>query len=639
MNASTSIKRSLADIIAEKKALKEKEYLLNAFYEENEILAEQTLTNGANAVSAPRTTASLVEAPILPVKKMTLQEILAAKRNLPQQTEVAESISKITMQDSYTEVPTISKDTTISAPITETFSLTISLNEKQLLARSLAFSGKSFCLVGAAGTGKTTAQREIAKALLEQDQLKTHNFKIQGLGERWSGPSIAFVAYTRIASGNLKRAIHKDPQLEDVFLHNITTLHNLLEYEPEYYWCMEKQKETMRFIPKRNSTNPLDITHLIIEEASMVGLDLWFKLYDALRPGTQIIMLGDINQLPPVFGPSILNYALVQLPVIELTHVYRQKGDSNILENAHRILKGNSQMAEAKDFKIMRNGEVQHSQAKMATMIGMAFPKFYDQELLSPGDGYDPAQDIILSPFNKADLGTDSLNKWLAQFLGSKRNAVVYEVLAGITKLYLAVGDKVMYNKQVGEIIAIAKNGEYAGKDPMFPSAGLTRFGCYTTIENSQDPEEEFTLSYSGLDLDKLLEEDTKDNMVRSASHHVKLMMETGLEIDLCTVGDFAPSVFSLGYALTVHKSQGCEWRKVFIVLHKDHSVMAFRELLYTAVTRARENVILITKDFMIKKAVENPRIKGNTIEEKIEYFNSGLLNKNSGQRVFCTKE
>ena len=74
----------------------------------------------------------------------------------------------------------------------------------------------------------------------------------------------------------------------------------------------------------RTSMNPLRITHLIVEEASMVGLDLWANLYDAMAPHTQIIFLGDINQIPPVFGKSIMSYALCRLPVIELTHVYRQ---------------------------------------------------------------------------------------------------------------------------------------------------------------------------------------------------------------------------------------------------------------------------------------------------------------------------
>jgi ATP-dependent exoDNAse (exonuclease V) alpha subunit len=505
----------------------------------------------------------------------------------------------------------------------EQFSMNIKLNAEQLLAKEMAFAGKSFCIIGAAGTGKTTAQREIAAELLRQDKLGTHVFRVQGQGTRVSAPSIAFIAMTRIASGNLRRAIHKDPDLEAVFEHNITTAHNLLEYQPETYWDPLEEKEKFRFVPKRTANNPLDITHLVIEESSMVDVaNMWKKLYDAMRSGTQIIFIGDINQLPPVFGASILNYALVQLPVVELKTVYRQAGDSTILENAHRILKGES-LKEAPDFVIMRTGTVQHTQAKMSQMIGQTFPKWY-----KAGE-YDPAQDIILSPFNKQDLGTDNLNKWIAQFLGADREAVVHEIIAGMSTHYLAVGDKIMYNKQVGEIVRISRNYEYQGKIPQLAGQDLTRFGTRIASKATgvDDEHDDFELAgYESLDLDKIMDENMKEDVVRQASSIVTIKLETEEEISLSTVGDFAPSTFSLGYCLTVHKAQGCEWRKVYIILHKDHSIMAFRELLYTAVTRAKEKVVLIAKDFMIEKAIRTQRIKGNTIQEKIEYFNSGTL-------------
>ncbi len=508
----------------------------------------------------------------------------------------------------------------------ETFSLNITLNKEQQMAKELAFAGKTFCLTGAAGTGKTTAQREIAKSLLEQGKLRTHSFRIQGSsGQRWEGPSVAFVAYTRIASGNLAKAIHKDPLLEEAFLYNVTTIHNLLEYSPETYWCYEENKEKFRFIPRRTANNKLDITHLIIEEASQVSLDLWEQLYAALHESTQIIFLGDINQLQPVFGPSILNYALIQLPVVELTTVYRQADTSTILENAHRILKGES-LLEAEDFKIVRGGDKQFSQHKMAVALSTTFPKW--QEI---GE-YDPEQDIILSPFNKQDLGTDAMNKWIAQHLGTKREVTVFHVVAGITQLYLAIGDKVLYNKRVGVIKEINRNLEYQGGEPKSPSPHLTRFGTYVYNKNGETTEgekgeegEEFLLGYENLDLEKLMEENTKEDLVRQASHCVTLSMEDEEEETLSAVGDFSPATFSLGYCLTVHKAQGCEWRNVFIILHKDHSIMAYRELLYTAVTRASNKVILIAKDSMLNKAIKTQRIKGNTLADKIEYFNAKI--------------
>lgn len=604
-------KRSLAEIIAEKRALAEK-------------IVEIDKAEGHNLVPI----SSIVPAPIIPVKR-SLAEILAAKH--------ANTSTATSPLEDATQIPSvIVPSSTLQTAMKETFSLSIQLNKEQLLGKELAFNGKSFCLVGAAGTGKTTAQREIAASLLKQGKLGTHTFRVQGTTLRIDAPSIAFVAYTRIASGNLKRAIHKDPDLEAALTHNITTIHNLLEYAPEFYWDYEANIEKMRFTPKRNASNLLDITHLIIEESSMVGLKLWNELYDALREGVQIIFIGDINQLPPVMDKSILNYALVQLPVVELTHVYRQAEESLILENAHRILKGEYPLKEGKDFLIMRNGEVQHSQYKLASMIGQTFPRFTDKEKQNAGSGYDPTQDIILSPFNKQDLGTDNLNKWIAQFLSAERGAVTFEIKAGIATLYLAAGDKIMYNKQVGEIKTISKNADYHGKQPKSPSPYLTRFGTYLALANNvEEEEDDFTLDYDGIDLEKMMEEGAKEDLLRSSSHIVTILLETGEEKVLSSVGDFSPSTFSLGYALTVHKAQGCEWRKVFIILHKAHSIMAFRELLYTAVTRAREQCIIITKDFMIEKAIKNPRIKGNTIEEKIEYFNSGVMDVGN---VYCTK-
>ena len=502
----------------------------------------------------------------------------------------------------------------------ETFSLSVELNSQQLLAKELAFTGKSFVLTGAAGTGKTTAQREIAAALLKQGKLGTHSFRIQGTGLKEEGPSIAFVAYTRVASGNLKRAIHKDADLEEALRYNITTVHNLLEYQPEIFWDNEKNRESMRFIPKRTSTNKLDITNLIIEEATMVDIPLWRKVYEAMRGGVQVIFIGDINQLQPVFGASVFNYALASLPVVELTQVYRQKEGSSILDNAHKILAGDSALIEDANFKIIRGGPVQHTQHKLLMSLSQTIPKWYAE-----GE-YNPEEDIFLSPWNKQDLGTDALNKVIAQFLGDQREATVWEIVAGIAKLYLAEGDKVMYNKQIGIIKAIRKNGDYIGKAARTESKNLLRFGAYRgTIDGGG--EESFELAgYENISLESLMEEEVGEKK-KQASHVVELEMETG-EIVVCSaVGDFSPQVFSLGYALTVHKAQGCEWRKVFFILHKDHSISAHRELLYTAVTRAREQCILITKDFMIQKAVANQKVKGNNILEKIAYFNAGVTN------------
>jgi ATP-dependent exoDNAse (exonuclease V) alpha subunit len=511
-------------------------------------------------------------------------------------------------------------------PRLETFSTEIILNPEQQMAVDLAKAGKSFCLVGEAGTGKTTSERLVMHALLsvlEKDS--THTFKIQGTGTRHQGPAITVVAYTRIAAGNSRRAIcGKDPYLEDKVYHNITTVHNLLEFEPEFFWDSEKEKESMRFTPRRHGNNPLTVKTIIIEESSQIDLSLWEKLYDAMLHGTQMIFVGDINQLPPVFGPSILNFALVQLPVVKLNQIYRQAEGSLVLENAHRILRGEN-LQYGKNFHLIEDGTVQHGQIVQAERAAKMLEMWYKK------GQYDPATSIVLTPFGKQAMGSANMNNYIAEFLS---DGDVYEVIAGRRKLYLAVGDKIMYNKQVGYIEDIQPNRIYAGTSPKMHSKNLSRFGHMKGGLDLED-EEESGLAHVSIDLENLSKEDIEE-VTHQASHVIQIKIEdTGEEIYLRRTGELSEASFSLAYCLTVHKAQGCEWKNVFILLHKDHSIMAYNELLYTAVTRSSEKVIIMAKEFMVRKAIATRRIKGNSLAEKIEYFNANM----SLTGVSCTKD
>jgi hypothetical protein len=274
-------------------------------------------------------------------------------------------------------------------------------------------------------------------------------------------------------------------------------------------------------------------------------------------------------------------------------------------------------------------------QEKTSIALGHMFEQLADKIDENGLPEYDPADCIILSPWNKQHLGTSNMNKWIAQFLGKKRKAVVYEVLAGFNKHYLAEGDKVMYNKMDAVIQKIERNPQYHGRDPQLPGLDLTRFGVRIVGEGTGlDLDEDGDIDYSGFSLEELENESAKK--MQQASHKITILTENeGIKI-LTAVGDYADDVFSLGYALTVHKAQGSEWRKVFIILHQDHAVSLYRELFYTAVTRARTKVCIIAKDIVLKKAIANQRIKGNTMADKIAYFNSGALD--STLNVLTTK-
>lgn len=514
-----------------------------------------------------------------------------------------------------------------STTIKETFSLDIILNEKQQAAVNFAEIGKSFVLLGAAGTGKTSSEREILHSLLSHKHTKTTTFK--HAGGRTTAPSVAVVAYTRRAAANSAKAILKDPLLREQLPHNIMTIHNLLEFQPETYIDEVDGRERFRFAPVRTANNKLEITHLIIEEATLVGLDLWAQLYDALPYDVQIIFVGDINQLPPVFGPSILNYALTKLPVVELTQVYRQAEGSPIINNAHRILKGEMLVEgtneQGKLQIITGKNDIKVGQHKTLLAISTLFKSFYESNL------YNPEEDIILSPWNKQELGTDSLNTRITEFLSIKHGKIVYEVIAGFHKLYLAEGDKIIYNKRDCIIVSIERNPAYVGKEPLVPSADLSRLGFYRGKEHEDLLDDDLdgvdSIDYTNFSLEDL--EDTATERKMQASHKIMLAFEDGHTETITAAGELAPSAFQLGYAMTVHKSQGSEWRRVFIIFHPDHQMSLSREMLYTAITRAREEVYLIAKRYVVDKAVVTQKVKGNTLQDKIALFNSGVKDFN----------
>jgi ATP-dependent exoDNAse (exonuclease V) alpha subunit len=513
----------------------------------------------------------------------------------------------------------------------ESFSLDIVLNLEQRAAVEMIKKDQSCVLIGSAGSGKTTTEREIAKAVLNSPKIKTIPMRVSG-DDYVDAPSVAIVAATRRAANNSAKAILKDPELRQALPNNIMTIHKLLEYQPEYYIdATDGYKEKFRFSPQRTAARPLEITHLLIEEASLVGLDIWEKLFDALLPGVVIMYIGDINQLPPVFGASILSYAMTKLPVVELVEVYRQGEGSPVINTAQRILKGEkifTEINEQGSFRIIQgNNQQSLGQLRTSLSLGQLLKKMYEMKQ------YDPDEDIVLSPWNVKDCGTINMNNHIAQFLGSERNAIVHEVIAGnYTRLYLAEGDKVMYEKRDAIIVKIERNIAYMGQEPKLAGTDLTRFG--SRILGDKDAiHEEIDLDgadYSNFSIEEL-EENAADRVMQ-ASHAITIAYDDGFTQTLKAVGELNPSVFQLGYCLSVHKSQGSEWNRVFFIFHKDHTKMVSREMLYTAVTRARTDVVVFAKMPSIETAMKAQRLKGNTLKDKIEYFNSGIEQNDSIQ-------
>jgi exodeoxyribonuclease V alpha subunit len=510
--------------------------------------------------------------------------------------------------------------------------LSIVYNTKQQRAVDLGGSGKSVVIIGAAGTGKTTCQKGLVQKLIHNDILPvleagTHKHLVTGT------PGIVICAYTRRAVANIRRNMPADLQ------NNCITIHKLLEYSPDYIDYIDEEgneKTKMVFAPMRNAMNPLpaSIHTIIYEEGSMLGTDLYDEVQDALGHPVQEIFLGDIQQLPPVFGPAILGFKLLELPVIELTEVYRQALESPILRLAHRVLSGRgipkSEFAEwSKDeekLKIkpwLKSLHWEHALPAICTFLTMAID----------AGAYDPDEDIVLCPFNKS-FGTDEINKKIANHLARKRGAATYEIIAGYNKLYLSPGDKVLFDKEDATVLEITFNPAYSGKKPTPASVDLDYWGCVSGSANG------FNLDAEDPDMD--MEEVLKamqtagadgDNETRKkkCSHVIKLQMNDSEQIvDVDTVGDV--NLIGLGYALTIHKSQGSEWKRVFFITHGSHATMLQRELLYTGITRAKESLLIVCEADALEKGIRSQRVKGETIEEKAEFFKGKVkerINKN----------
>lgn len=525
----------------------------------------------------------------------------------------------------------------------------VALNERQLLARTVFVDqGESCVLIGPAGTGKTTGVRGVVRGLMDANKLSyTSNYKKQGGGSKSirveNQPNIAICAYTKRAAMNIMESITSQEGMEE-FRYCCQTIHNLLEYGPEevQVWddALGDYKTTMRFIPAKDATNKIECEFLIVEEASMVDLELWAKLLDALPDSCTILLLGDINQLPPVFGLPILVYAMYKLQVIELTEVYRQ-AIGPVLNNAHRVLKGEMVEEETDDehsfvcyeeYKA-DNGKVnirRHidshkgedmmvGETKLAAIYTQLFKKLFE------AGRYDPEEDMIISPFNVGDLGTVHMNLSLAQFIGQAREAVVYEIKAGFNTVYLAPGDKVMVDRQDGWITKIELNPVYQGTLPQPEGKDLTRFGTRiigmgqgVDIDLDEAADTNFDM--------EMLDENSAEELMRASSHKVYIQMESGEERILQSKGDFALEKFTLGYCITGHKSQGSEWRNVYIIMNKRHHNLISREWLYTTITRTRKNCTLLCKPYSIKKAIERQTIAGDSMEEKLAWFTSGAV-------------
>jgi len=523
----------------------------------------------------------------------------------------------------------------------------IEYNEKQSAAIRFAadFSTQEMVIIGSAGTGKTTTQRGMVETILPflpmfggtSKTLTPHS------------PAMVITCPTNRGCKPIKRAVG------DLLPSNIATNHKIQEYEPFFYDVVDEKgntRKTMQFMPMRNADNPIpEILLHITDEAGLCSVEM-DKQNRAAMPNARRIYSGDIYQLPPVYGSSILGFKLAEaaagkIPLVELTEVYRQALDSPILARAIEVKNGFSESFSAANCKkkwtqssdsgtlvftpipdsLARSlprgtdEESKHDRLDAIMKLNEVFGKNFQSAFRN--GVYDPEEDVILIPHRKPHtFGAYQLNRFIAQAISEKTGNAIQEVIAGFQKYYYSIGDRVTDGKIEGNITRIVPNIKYQGRTPK-PSNSTDRWG--RPLPGHEEDLPEFDLSAPTItndEIDAFLTQDLGEDAQRkqAASHVIYIQPNDGNpEFALESASDLNNINFS--YVLTVHQSQGSEWRKVFLILHPLHSTMYKRELLYTAMTRAREYCEIIARPAALEICCKSAIIKGVTLAEKAEYF------------------
>jgi hypothetical protein len=563
---------------------------------------------------------------------------------------VASIVQAIVTEDIEAEMALANLPAAVEQPAIE--QKPIELNERQQEAVAMALEGKPFCLIGSAGTGKTTTEKEIVRAVtsrLQEAHRPYYDPNSDEDGDFSPAKHVIVCAFTRRAVRNIVKAVRS---LGAEYTACCKTVHKALKYKPvkESYLDAEGQfVERKIYKPHVTKESPdYDVKTIIVDEASMLG---YSKLYRELREGfpeANFIFIGDLNQLRPVMDQPTLAYALACVPVVELNHVYRQALDSPIVEFQYTFTLA-GKIPKFTDLVAYNNAK------KGLHFQALNWPKLQEQVKYTPlfvkqfvipsyeKGTYVPEEAVFLIPYRKAGtFGSVELNLEIAEYLGQKREAVVHEVIAGFQKRYFADGDLVMYDRKEYKIIDIAINTLYKGKQFQQASKTLSRHGYYLT-EDDTLAEDVFAEAEFKLTTEDLLaiefesdEEDT-EAATRKSSHSITLEdRDTGDHITVEANKDILEIEFS--YALTIHQSQGSEWKKVYLIMHASHKNVT-REMLYTGMTRAREElVVFYSKGYSVgtdismsslAKAIDRQEIVGKTWQEKALVYKMSLNNGN----------
>lgn len=334
------------------------------------------------------------------------------------------------------------------------------------------------------------------------------------------------------------------------------TIHRMLELSG----APDEGRTTASFM--RNEENPIDADVIIIDEMSMVDIFLMNSLLKAVTAGTRLILVGDVNQLPSVGPGNVLRDIIdsEKFTVVKLTKIFRQAKESDIIVNAHKINDGERFKIgpTSKDFIFIKREEANNVIGAMITLVSQKLPKYVDARIF----------DIqVLTPTRKGLLGVEKLNSVLQEYLNPKDSSKQEKESAGAL---FREGDKVMQIKNNYQL-----EWETRGKNGIPTDHGMGVFnGDMGVIDNINFYTEKVTVRF---------EDD------RYVEYPFKQLDE-----------------LELAYAVTVHKAQGSEYPAVVIPLLSGPRMLMNRNILYTAVTRARKCVCIVGTEEVFYDMVDN---------------------------------
>ena len=403
-------------------------------------------------------------------------------------------------------------------------------DELQIRAVVEAVNSGLLIITGGPGTGKTTTINTIIR-YFEQEEME-----------------ILLAAPTGRAAKRMTEATGYEAR----------TIHRLLELTG----VPSDDKDTSGMHFERNEENPLDADAIIIDEMSMVDIYLMHALLRAVNPGTRLILVGDTNQLPSVGPGNVLRDLIASgvFDVVQLTRIFRQAAESDIIVNAHRINDGERIPLgkRSKDFLFIRREQPDAIISAMLTLVREKLPNYVHADMF----------DIqIMTPMRKGALGVERLNTILQSFLNPKDPSKPEKEVGGT--IY-RIGDKVMQIKNNYQIEWETRN-RYG--IPVDSGAGVFN-GDIGIIREINTFAEELTVEF---DEGKMVD------------YSFKQLEE-----------------LELAYAITIHKSQGSEYPAVVIPVYSGPRMLMTRNLIYTAVTRARACVCLVGIPEMLQAMVDN---------------------------------